>query len=137
MFQSTRRPCGENSRVSRPRKLALLSLVFDMNVLALAARKGGSGKTTLAAHLAVEAERIGNGPVTLMDLDPQQSLTAWWNDRQAETPKLLEKTMLAAHLAVEAERIGNGPVTLMDLDPQQSLTAWWNDRQAETPKLLE
>ena len=63
-----------------------------MNVLALAARKGGSGKTTLAAHLAVEAERVAAGPVTLMDLDPQQSLTAWWNDRQAETPKLLEMT---------------------------------------------
>jgi chromosome partitioning protein len=63
-----------------------------VNVLALAARKGGSGKTTLAAHLAVEAERVGNGPVTLIDIDPQQSLTSWWNDRQAETPKLLEVT---------------------------------------------
>lgn len=61
-----------------------------MNVLALAARKGGSGKTTLAAHLGVQAERDGSGPVTLIDLDPQQSLTAWWNDRQAETPRLLE-----------------------------------------------
>jgi chromosome partitioning protein len=47
-----------------------------MNVLALAARKGGSGKTTLAAHLAVEVERIAAGPITLIDLDPQQSLTA-------------------------------------------------------------
>lgn len=61
-----------------------------VDVVAIAARKGGSGKTTLAAHLAVEAERAGKGPVTLMDLDPQQSLTAWWNDRQADNPKLVE-----------------------------------------------
>ena len=119
MFQSTRRPCGENSRVSRPRKLALLSLVFDMNVLALAARKGGSGKTTLAAHLAVEAERIGNGPVTLMDLDPQQSLTAWWNDRQAETPKLLEIT--GSKLRAELAKAENVPgLVVIDTPPQDS-----------------
>jgi chromosome partitioning protein len=61
-----------------------------VNVLAIAARKGGSGKTSIAAHLAVEAERVGDGPVTVIDLDPQQSLAAWWNDRQVETPKLVE-----------------------------------------------
>src|SRR3954462_10491190 len=61
-----------------------------MKTIVFAARKGGSGKTTLAAHLGVEAENTGSGPVTLIDIDPQQSLTAWWNDRQAETPKMLE-----------------------------------------------
>ena len=61
-----------------------------MQTIVFAARKGGSGKTTLAAHLAIEAEAAGNGPVTLIDTDPQQSLTAWWNDRKAESPLLLE-----------------------------------------------
>src|SRR5689334_17627159 len=52
-----------------------------MRVLVLAAQKGGSNKTTLALNLAVEAMRQGDGPVTLIDTDPQASLTKWWNRR--------------------------------------------------------
>jgi chromosome partitioning protein len=51
-----------------------------------ASQKGGSGKTTLSGHLAVEAERAGAGPVALVDTDPQGSLAMWWNARQAPTP---------------------------------------------------
>ncbi|HEY4114941.1 MAG TPA: ParA family protein [Rhizomicrobium sp.] len=57
-----------------------------MYVLVLASQKGGSGKTTLSGHLAVEAERSGLGPVALIDTDPQGSLSEWWNARAAETP---------------------------------------------------
>ena len=42
-----------------------------MRVLALASQKGGSGKTTLSGHLAVQAQRAGAGPVVLIDIDPQ------------------------------------------------------------------
>ena len=56
-----------------------------MRILTLASQKGGAGKTTLAAHIAVEAERAGAGPVALIDLDPQGSLAAWWNSREAPT----------------------------------------------------
>jgi len=45
-----------------------------LKILTLAAQKGGAGKTTLAAHLAVEAEARGHGPVVCIDLDPQASL---------------------------------------------------------------
>ena len=61
-----------------------------MRVIVFATRKGGSGKTTLAAHLAVEAELSGDGPVILIDTDPQRSLSDWWKERQAASPKLLE-----------------------------------------------
>jgi chromosome partitioning protein len=57
-----------------------------MRVLAVTSQKGGSGKTTLAGHLAVQAERAGAGPVALVDTDPQGSLAEWWNAREAETP---------------------------------------------------
>jgi chromosome partitioning protein len=57
-----------------------------MDILTIASQKGGAGKTTLSAHLAVEAERTGAGPVAVVDTDPQGSLADWWNQRAAETP---------------------------------------------------
>ena len=45
-----------------------------MHVIAAVSRKGGVGKTTISGHLAVEAERLGDGPVALIDTDPQGSL---------------------------------------------------------------
>ncbi len=47
-----------------------------MQVIAINSQKGGSGKTMLAKHLSVQAERAGDGPVYLIDTDPQGSLTA-------------------------------------------------------------
>ncbi len=64
-----------------------------MRVLALASHKGGSGKTTLSGHLAVQAQRAGAGPVVLVDLDPQGSLADWWNEREAELPAFAQTTI--------------------------------------------
>jgi len=61
-----------------------------MDVLVLAAQKGGTGKTTICANLAVEAEARGHGPVAVIDIDPQGTLSKWWNRRQANTPALVE-----------------------------------------------
>lgn len=63
-----------------------------MRVIALATQKGGAGKTTLCGHLAVQAERAGDGPVALIDSDPQASLADWWNERSkfTETPRLVQ-----------------------------------------------
>jgi len=44
-----------------------------MNVITVASRKGGAGKTTLTAHLAVQAHRDGRR-VQVIDADPQGSL---------------------------------------------------------------
>ena len=73
-----------------------------MRVLALASQKGGSGKTTLSGHLAVQAQRAGAGPVVLIDIDPQGSLADWWNEREAEYPAFAQTTVsrLASDLLV-------------------------------------
>lgn len=60
-----------------------------MKAIALLARKGGSGKTTCAIHLGVLAQLHGR-KVIFFDLDPQRSLSAWWQNRAAETPGLIE-----------------------------------------------
>ena len=57
-----------------------------MKTIVLASQKGGAGKTSLAAHLAVMAERAGDGPCVLIDTDPQASLAAWWNGREDDAP---------------------------------------------------
>jgi len=59
-----------------------------LRVIVLACQKGGAGKTTLAAHIAVAAEAAGAGPAVLIDTDPQGSLSAWWNERKANSPAL-------------------------------------------------
>jgi chromosome partitioning protein len=57
-----------------------------MRTVVLTCQKGGVGKTTHTAHLAVALEAMGQGPVVVMDLDPQGTLSDWWNDRTAEVP---------------------------------------------------
>jgi chromosome partitioning protein len=56
----------------------------QMYVIVVASQKGGVGKTTIAAHLAVRAGLEGNGPVALVDTDTQGSLSEWWDARKDE-----------------------------------------------------
>lgn len=58
-----------------------------MNVIVFASRKGGTGKSTLAAHLAAHVHRP-NRPCLLVDADPQGSLTLWHRLREADEPPL-------------------------------------------------
>src|SRR5436309_3223098 len=51
-------------------------------VVTIAQRKGGAGKTTLAAQLAVAWARQG-ARVAALDIDPQASLAAWVDLRRA------------------------------------------------------
>lgn len=59
-----------------------------MKTIVITSQKGGSGKTTLAASLSVAAEQAKDGPVVIIDTDPQNTLATWWNARDAETPQL-------------------------------------------------
>ena len=88
-----------------------------MRVLALASQKGGSGKTTLSGHLAVEAERAGAGPVVLIDIDPQGSLADWWNERAAETPAFAQTTVARLGADLEALRQQGFKLAVIDTPP--------------------
>lgn len=52
------------------------------HILTIAQQKGGSGKTTLAAHIAVALSKVAEGPVAVLDVDPQGSLGTWFEARE-------------------------------------------------------
>jgi chromosome partitioning protein len=88
-----------------------------MIVIAMASQKGGSGKTTLCGHLAVEAEKAGAGPVTLIDTDPQGSLSQWWNARTALVPQFAKFSTLDLKAGLdELERYGTR-LAIIDTPP--------------------
>jgi chromosome partitioning protein len=91
-----------------------------MRVLALSSQKGGSGKTTLSGHLAVQAERAGCGPVCLIDIDPQGSLADWWNEREDEVPAFAQTTV--ARLAADLEVLRQQGFKLAVIDTPPAIT---------------
>lgn len=92
-----------------------------MHIIAVASQKGGSGKTTMAGHLAVQADRTGFGPVALVDTDPQGSLSEWWNARAAETP-LFARTS-TGRLATDIERMRELGIKLLVIDTPPAIEA--------------
>lgn len=89
-----------------------------MYVIVVTSRKGGAGKTTVAAHLGVEIERAGDGPVALVDLDEQGSLAGWWNARKGELPRFAQQVKIA-NLSESLEALkGHGiKIVLIDTPP--------------------
>lgn len=92
-----------------------------MQIMAIASQKGGAGKTTLAAHIAVQAERVGAGPVALVDADPQGSLADWWNERAAETPVFVHTSLM--RLRGDVERLRDLGIKLLVIDTPPAITS--------------
>jgi chromosome partitioning protein len=79
-----------------------------METVAFVTQKGGTGKTTLAAALAVAAAQAGERVIAL-DLDPQGSLASWDKRRGiADDPLTVEQ--------LPAERLAQLPAILAALD---------------------
>jgi Mrp family chromosome partitioning ATPase len=56
------------------------SKVLSMRTVVFATHKGGCGKSTLAACLAVAAQEAGEH-VFVLDLDPKKSIVRWGSKR--------------------------------------------------------
>ena len=79
-----------------------------MKIVAVVCRKGGVGKTTIATHLAVAAEKLGLVTVVL-DLDPQASAASWGDHRG--------KGSAPAVVAAQATRL---PLLLKEAEDQDA-----------------
>lgn len=88
-----------------------------MHIIVLASQKGGSGKTTLSGHLAVEAEKSGAGPVVLIDTDPQGSLSHWWNARASGSPAFARVAIEDLDECMEELRASGVRLAIIDTPP--------------------
>lgn len=94
-----------------------------MKTIALMSQKGGSGKTTLAVHLAVCAVQDKRS-VALIDIDPQGSAADWYEARGSEgelagihaTPEALPSLLTRA-----AE--GGADLAILDTAPHSNKAA--------------
>jgi cellulose biosynthesis protein BcsQ len=71
----------------------------NVKTIAVVAQKGGAGKTTLAIHLAVAAER-DDKTAAVIDLDPQASAVTWSDVRAGETRVVVRTTEPPSPIAV-------------------------------------
>src|SRR3954465_3254578 len=90
-----------------------------MRTIALISQKGGSGKTTLAVNLAVQAHRAGLR-TTIVDIDSQQTATKWHDRRSGAPPPVISP---------QAERLPGTMKSLSGLDLVVIDTAGKADRE--------
>lgn len=72
-------------------------------MIVLATQKGGSGKSTLARSIA--AELAQHHRVAMLDLDPQGSLTKWWQRREADDLQLVTGLAKADQIAAAVKKL--------------------------------
>ena len=88
-----------------------------MHTIAIINAKGGSGKTTLALHLAVADVQQGRN-VAVVDLDPQLTAVNWSQRRSAPEPLVLGRAV--SQVDAELERLAGAgcDVALIDTPPR-------------------
>ncbi len=101
-----------------------------MKVVAILSQKGGAGKTTLALHLAVAAERDGKS-AAVIDLDPQASATSWGDSRAAEAPIVVSAQAARLPQLLETARNEGADLVVIDTAPHSESAALAAARAAD------
>ena len=95
-----------------------------MKTIVIANQKGGSGKSTVAVHLAVAAERAGDGPVVISDTDPQGTAADWFNQRKKaalDAPRYFPLTL--AGLGEKIQALNDAGAAYLFIDTAPSIGA--------------
>jgi len=93
-----------------------------MTTIAIVSQKGGTGKTTLAIHLAAAAERKGEVAL-IIDADPQATASQWAAWREEAPPEVIDSALprIAAKIA-QAKEAG-ATFIVIDTPPHADITA--------------
>ena len=88
-------------------------------IITVAQQKGGAGKTTIAANLAVALSRMGK-IVSLLDTDPQGSLGRWFmTRRELGEPGMGFSTASAWGVSYECDKLrGEADYVFVDTPPK-------------------
>jgi chromosome partitioning protein len=88
-----------------------------MAIIAVAGRKGGIGKSTIAGNLAAEFAAMGKS-VAVLDSDPQHSMVAWAAQGAGMLAECVEKVTGAHSLRTKAhEAAAKTDIVLIDTPP--------------------
>lgn len=87
-----------------------------MKTLAILSRKGGTGKTTVALHLAVQAQRLGYRTL-VADADSQHSALDWFRIRRQQPPVVVEARPGALYVARDAAARSGMDLAIFDTGP--------------------
>jgi chromosome partitioning protein len=103
---------------------------MKMKTIAVLSQKGGSGKTTIALHLAVASALSGKN-TAIIDLDPQASAARWGDRRETELPVVISAQ--AARLGKEIDRVRDlgGEFLIIDTAPHSDSAALEAARAAD------
>jgi chromosome partitioning protein len=101
-----------------------------MYVIAIVSQKGGVGKSTLAVHLATEAQCQGQR-VLLLDLDPQGSAMEWANRRGDLPPDVSGANPASIAKEIERAKSENYDLVIADTAPHADHAALQAARVAD------
>jgi chromosome partitioning protein len=110
--------------------MSTTNLVVTMKILAIVSQKGGSGKTTLAVHLATAAAAAGYN-VAVIDLDPQATATKWGDRREADTPEVVSGQAVRLPALINTAQANGADLLVLDTAPNADQIASLAARAAD------
>jgi chromosome partitioning protein len=93
-----------------------------MATVAIVSQKGGSGKTTLAIHLATAAA-IGGKLAAIVDMDPQASAAAWSDWRGDFQPEVITCPPVRLPRTIQAAVRNGAELIVIDTPPHADAAA--------------
>jgi chromosome partitioning protein len=101
-----------------------------MQVIAIVSQKGGVGKSTIAVHLATEANAQGQR-VLLLDLDPQGSAMEWASRRGDRPPDVSGANPASVAKEIERAKADGYDLVVIDTAPHADHAALQAARVAD------
>lgn len=97
-------------------------MLINMKTVALISQKGGTGKSTIATHLAVCAER-NRQRVAIFDIDPQASAYKWSQRRRFGTPPVVKATAVQLPTLIEQAQAQQADLLFIDTAGRSDIAA--------------